>query len=168
MTGNNTNNTAAHAEEILRALRVALVDVLEAAPATPARVRLSLNGAEIEVSWHDPARPAIQPAVPAAVPPVLVGATVEPVTSQPDAPPDAVHAVRAPLVGTFYCAPEPGSAPFVKVGDVVTCGQQLAIIEAMKLMNAIEADCDGRVVEFLVTDGSSVEFDQPLVLIDPT
>lgn len=125
---------------------------------------MSLNGAEIEVSWHDLARPAIPP----AIPPALVGETVEPVMSQPDAPPGAVHAVRAPLVGTFYCAPEPGSAPFVKVGDVVTGGQQLAIIEAMKLMNAIEADCDGRIVEILVADGSSVEFDQPLVLIDPT
>jgi acetyl-CoA carboxylase biotin carboxyl carrier protein len=70
-------------------------------------------------------------------------------------------------VGTFYRAPEPGSAPFVEVGDVVAWGQQLAIIEAMKLMNAIEADCDGRVVEIPVADGSPVEFDQPLVLIDP-
>ena len=163
MTVNNTDNTTAHAEEILRALRVALVDVLEAAPATPARVRLSLNGAEIEVSWHDVSRPAISPVIPT----VPVGETVEPVTSQPDAPPSEVHAVRAPLVGTFYRAPEPGSAPFVEVGDVVAWGQQLAIIEAMKLMNAIEADCDGRVVEIPVADGSPVEFDQPLVLIDP-
>ncbi len=153
------DNTTAHAEEILRALQVALVGVLEAAPAAPARVRLSLDGAELDVSWHDRARPAL--------PMVPVDETAEPVRPQPDAPADALHAVCSPLVGTFYRASEPGSAPFVEVGDVVTCGQQLAIIEAMKLMNMIEADCDGCVVEFPVADGSPVEFDQPLVLIEP-
>ena len=56
----------------------------------------------------------------------------------------------------------------MEVGDIVTGGQQLAIVEAMKLMNAIEADCDGRVVDVPVPDGSPVEFDQPLVLIKPT
>lgn len=153
------DNTTARAEEILRALRVALVDVLEAVTAAPTSVRLRLGGAELDVSWHDLSRPAL-PTVPADGP-------AEPVTSPPGAPADAVHAVRSPLVGTFYRAGEPGSAPFVEVGDVVTCGQQLAIIEAMKLMNAIEADRDGRVVEFPVADGSPVEFDQPLVLIEP-
>ncbi len=153
------DNTTARAEEILRALQVALVGVLKAAPATPARLRLSLDGAELDISWHDLSR--------SAMPTVSVDEPAEPGTPQPDAPAGAVHAVRAPLVGTFYRAPEPGSAPFVEVGDVVTCGQQLAIIEAMKLMNAIKADRDGRVVELPVADGSPVEFDQPLVLIDP-
>ncbi|PZS34880.1 MAG: acetyl-CoA carboxylase biotin carboxyl carrier protein subunit [Pseudonocardiales bacterium] len=154
------DNTTAHAEEILRALRVALVGVLEAVPSAPVRVRLSLDGAELDISWRDLTRPAL--------PTVRADEPAEPVTSQLGAPADAVHAVRSPLVGTFYRASEAGSAPFVEVGDVVTCGQRLAIIEAMKLMNAIEADCDGRVVEFPVADGSPVEFDQPLVLIEPT
>jgi acetyl-CoA carboxylase biotin carboxyl carrier protein len=153
------DNATAHAEEILRALRVALVGVLGAVPAAPARVRLSLDGAELDVSWHDLSRPA-NLTLPFDEP-------AQPVTLQPNAPIDAVHSVRAPLVGTFYRASEPGSAPFVEVGDVVTCGQQLAIIEAMKLMNAIEADRDGRVVGLPVPDGSPVEFDQPLVLIEP-
>jgi acetyl-CoA carboxylase biotin carboxyl carrier protein len=153
------DNTSAHAETILNALRVTLVGVLEAAPAIPARVRLSLNGAELDVSWHDRSIPTI--------PTVPVDESAQSATSQPDASADGIHAVRSPLVGTFHRASEPGSTPFVEVGDVVTCGQQLAIIEAMKLRNAIEADCDGRVVEVPVPDGSPVEFDQSLVLIKP-
>lgn len=153
------DSTSARAETILKALRVALVGMLEAAPAIPARVRLRLNGAELDVSWHDLSTPTI--------PTVPIDESAQSATLQPDAPADGIHAVRSPLVGTFYRASEPGSTPFVEVGDVVTCGQQLAIIEAMKLMNAIEADCDGRVVELPVPDGSPVEFDQPLVLIKP-
>jgi acetyl-CoA carboxylase biotin carboxyl carrier protein len=151
------DNTSVHAEEILRTLRVALVGVLEAVPSAPARVRLSLNGAELDVSWHD-----------LPLPTVPVDESVQSAMSHPGASADDIHAVRSPLVGTFYRASEPGSTPFVEVGDVVTCGQQLAIVEAMKLMNAIEADCDGRVVEIPVPEGSPVEFDQPLVLIKPT
>lgn len=153
------DNTGAHAEEILRALRVALVGVVEAVPSALARVRLSLDGAELDVSWRDLSIPTI--------PTVPVDEPAQSATSQPQTPADAIHAVRSPLVGTFYRASEPGSTPYVEVGDVVTCGQQVAIIEAMKLMNAIEADCDGRVVEVPVPDGSPVEFDQPLVLIKP-
>jgi acetyl-CoA carboxylase biotin carboxyl carrier protein len=154
------DNTSARAETILKAFRVALVGVLEAVPAIPARVRLSLNGAELDISWHDLSIPTM--------PTVPVDESAQSVTSQLDASADGIYVVRSPLVGTFYRASEPGSTPFVEVGDVVTRGQQLAIIEAMKLMNAIEADCDGRVVEVPVPDGSPVEFDQPLVLIKPT
>lgn len=153
------DNTAARAEMVLKALRGALVGVLGASPVIPARVRLSLNGAELDVSWHDLPIPT--------APTVPVDESAQSATSQPDASADGVHAVRSPLVGTFYRAGEPGSSPFVEVGDVVTCGQQLAIVEAMKLMNSIEADCDGQVVEVPVPDGSPVEFDQPLVLIKP-
>jgi acetyl-CoA carboxylase biotin carboxyl carrier protein len=154
------DNTASHAEETLQALHTALVKVLDTAPVIPARVRLNLNGAELDVSWHEPGRPAL-PAVPTdrvPEPEMLIqdGADADP------------HVVRAPLVGTFYRAPEPGSAPFVEVSGVIRCGQQLGIIEAMELMNAVEADRDGRVVEILVADGTSVEYDQPLALIDPT
>jgi acetyl-CoA carboxylase biotin carboxyl carrier protein len=153
------DNTSARAETILKALRVALVDVLEAVQAIPARVRLRLNDAELDVSWRDLSIPTI--------PTVPVDESAQSATAQPYASADGIHVVRSPLVGTFYRASEPGSTPFVEVGDVVTCGQQLAIIEAMKLNNAIEADCDGQVVELPVPDGSPVEFDQPLVLIKP-
>ena len=71
------------------------------------------------------------------------------------------------LVGTFYRAPEPGAAPFVEVGDIVEAGQDVAIIEAMKMMNRVQTDRAGRVVEILVEDGETVEFEQPLIVIEP-
>ncbi|WP_146765387.1 acetyl-CoA carboxylase biotin carboxyl carrier protein, partial [Micromonospora saelicesensis] len=76
-------------------------------------------------------------------------------------------AVRAPIVGTFYRAPEPGARPFVAVGDLVRPGQPVAIVEAMKLMNEVIADRTGRVAAVLVEDGQPVEYDQPLVELDP-
>ncbi len=75
--------------------------------------------------------------------------------------------IEAPMVGTFYRAPSPDAAPFVQEGDVVKDGQVLCIIEAMKLMNEIEAKVAGRVVRVLVENSQPVEFGQPLFLIDP-
>ncbi len=94
---------------------------------------------------------------------------VPPEPSPPAPPPgrsDLID-VRAPMVGTFYCAPAPDEAPFVKVGDKVQVGQTLCILEAMKLMNEIEADTPGQVVEILVENGTPVEFDQPLIRLKP-
>jgi len=76
--------------------------------------------------------------------------------------------VTSPLVGTFYRAPSPDSVPFVEVGDPVRKGQTLCIIEAMKLMNEIEAERDGKVLEILVADGQAVEYGQPLVRVEPS
>lgn len=73
--------------------------------------------------------------------------------------------VKSPLVGTFYAAPSENAEPFVKVGDSVKEGQVLAIVEAMKLMNEIDSDFTGTVVEILVENGASVEFGQPLFVI---
>jgi acetyl-CoA carboxylase biotin carboxyl carrier protein len=81
---------------------------------------------------------------------------------------DTRHAVVALLVGTFYRSPEPGAAAFVDVGDVVEAGQDVAIIEAMKVMNRIQSDVAGRIVEILVEDGEMVEFEQRLIVIEPT
>ncbi|NOX15328.1 MAG: acetyl-CoA carboxylase biotin carboxyl carrier protein [Epsilonproteobacteria bacterium] len=72
------------------------------------------------------------------------------------------ESIKSPMVGTFYTAPSPGSEPFVKVGTVVRKGQTIAIIEAMKIMNEIEAEFDCRITEMLVDDGTPVEFDMPL------
>jgi acetyl-CoA carboxylase biotin carboxyl carrier protein len=80
-------------------------------------------------------------------------------------PPAEGHAVKAPMVGTFYRAASPGSASFVEVGDVVQAGDPLCIIEAMKLMNEIEADQPGTVKAILVENGQAVEYGQPLVII---
>lgn len=75
--------------------------------------------------------------------------------------------VSSPMVGTFYRAPAPGEAPFVEVGDRVRQGQTVCIIEAMKLMNEIEAEISGQVMEILVQNGEPVEYGQPLMRINP-
>jgi acetyl-CoA carboxylase biotin carboxyl carrier protein len=80
-------------------------------------------------------------------------------------PPAEGHLVKAPMVGTFYRAASPGSASFVEVGDAVQAGDPLCIIEAMKLMNEIEADHAGIVKAILVENGQAVEYGQPLVII---
>lgn len=75
------------------------------------------------------------------------------------------HQIISPLVGTFYNSPSPEAEPFVKIGDKVKKGQTIAIIEAMKLMNEIEADYEGTVTDILVTNESVVEYGQPLFTI---
>jgi len=80
---------------------------------------------------------------------------------------DNRHAIKAPLVGTFYGAPSPGADPFVKPGDSVEAGQTVAIVEAMKLMNHVQADAAGVVAEIVVVDGQWVEFEQDLMYLEP-
>ena len=80
---------------------------------------------------------------------------------------EGLHIVKSPIVGTFYESPSPGSPPFVKSGDAVDAGQVLCIIEAMKLMNEIEADVSGEVVKRLVNNGQPVEYGQELFSIRP-
>ena len=75
--------------------------------------------------------------------------------------------IEAPMVGTFYRAPAPDADPFVDVGSQIGEGDTLCIIEAMKLMNEIEADTNGEIVEILVEDGESVEYGQPLFVVEP-
>ncbi|MBZ5647231.1 MAG: acetyl-CoA carboxylase biotin carboxyl carrier protein [Acidobacteriia bacterium] len=78
---------------------------------------------------------------------------------------EGLHIVKSPIVGTFYEAPSPGAPPFVKVGDQVQAGQVLCIVEAMKLMNEIEADASGEIVKKMVQNGQPVEYAQPLFAI---
>ena len=75
--------------------------------------------------------------------------------------------VHSPIVGTYYESPSPGSPPFVKVGDQIEAGQVLCIVEAMKLMNEIEADVAGEVVKMLVKNGQPIEYGQDLFAIRP-
>ncbi len=76
------------------------------------------------------------------------------------------HQVTAPMVGTFYDSPAPGAKPFVQIGSMVGEGDVLCIIEAMKMMNQIEADVSGTIVSVLIENGEPVEFDQPLFIIE--
>ncbi|MHA7880926.1 MAG: acetyl-CoA carboxylase biotin carboxyl carrier protein [Saccharospirillum sp.] len=104
---------------------------------------------------YAPAPAQTAPAAPAAAP-----AEAAPADDQPQG-----HAVRSPMVGTFYRAPSPTSPNFIEVGQQVKAGDTICIIEAMKMMNQIEADKSGVVEAILVENGQPVEFDQPLVTI---
>ena len=90
---------------------------------------------------------------------------MQPVVEQMNVPVSDAQTVKAPLVGTFYAAPSEEAAPYVQVGDQVKKGQTLGIVEAMKLMNEIESEYDGLVVEVCVKNGAMVEYGQPLFRI---
>jgi len=90
----------------------------------------------------------------------------QPEKTKPEAPEKSYSVVTSPMVGTFYRAPAPGEAPFVSVGDTVKVGQTLCIIEAMKIMNEIEAEVNGTIVKILVENVQPVEYNQPLFYID--
>jgi acetyl-CoA carboxylase biotin carboxyl carrier protein len=108
------------------------------------------------------AAPAAQAGQPMAAAPAASAPAVSPAAAEED-----LHTVKSPIVGTFYESPGPGALPFVKPGDQVAAGQVLCIIEAMKLMNEIEADASGEVVKVLVSNGQPVEYGQPLFAIRP-
>jgi len=107
----------------------------------------------------------------ASAPAAPVAAAGAPVASAADSASPAaaveekLHEVKSPIVGTFYESPSPGAESFVKVGDQVEAGQVLCIVEAMKLMNEIEADIAGEVVKRIAASGQPVEYGQPLFLI---
>jgi acetyl-CoA carboxylase biotin carboxyl carrier protein len=109
------------------------------------------------------------PATVAAAPaPVPAAAAPPPAAPEPAvAAPHALKEIRSPMVGTFYAQPEPGAEPYVRVGTRVTSGQTVCIIEAMKIMNEIEAEVSGVVREVLVDDASPVEYGQVLYRVDP-
>ncbi len=111
---------------------------------------------------------AMPAAPPATVTPPLAASTasVPPDEAAADTAPPSGQTVTAPMVGTFYAAPAPGAKPFVEIGTEVKVGEILCIIEAMKMMNQIEAEIEGRVVSVLVENGEPVEFDQPLFIIE--
>jgi acetyl-CoA carboxylase biotin carboxyl carrier protein len=88
-------------------------------------------------------------------------------TRTKEEPKENFHEVRSPIVGTFYRAPAPDADPYVQVGDTVSVGSVLCIVEAMKLMNEIESDIDGKIVKILAENGKPVEYNQPLFLIQP-
>jgi acetyl-CoA carboxylase biotin carboxyl carrier protein len=131
-------------------------------------VRRNLPGPPAVTLVPAPAAAAGQP--PAAAAPAAAAATPSP----PSPPPPAPAAVRsdlqeitAPMVGTFYSAPAPGEAPFVEIGSRIKAGQTVCILEAMKLMNELEAEISGELVEILVQNGTPVEFGQVLMRIKP-
>jgi acetyl-CoA carboxylase biotin carboxyl carrier protein len=122
---------------------------------------IRLRQGEVEITVK--ARPEATSAPGHAEPVTLQGAA----ELEPSPERDGLHAVRSPLVGTFYRAPAPGEDPYVEVGDRVRAGQVLCIVEAMKLMNEISTDVSGEVVEVLAENAEGVEYDQPLFYLRP-
>jgi len=143
-----------------------LVDYLKAAGIAEyesergdSKIRLKFAGA------FSPATVTQAPPAPVIAPsPAPVSAASTPVESRDV----GLHEVKSPIVGTFYESPSPGSPAFVKPGDRVEAGQVLCIVEAMKLMNEIEADITGEVVKRVANNGQPVEYGQPLYLIRPS
>lgn len=124
------------------------VRISRATVAAPANVQYSIPAAA-PTPVAAPAAPAAAPAAPVAAPEEIAG-----------------HKIRSPMVGTFYRSPSPEAKAFVEVGQTVKVGDALCIVEAMKMMNRIEADKAGVVKAILVNDGEPVEFDEPLIIIE--
>ncbi len=124
------------------------------------KVRIVKAGAQPVVVQTVAAAPVLAPAAPvAAAAPAAAPAAAE-------APVETGHVVKSPMVGTFYRASSPGAKAFAEVGDQVKAGQAVCIIEAMKIMNEIEADQDGTITKILVDNGQPVEYGQPLFVIE--
>jgi acetyl-CoA carboxylase biotin carboxyl carrier protein len=103
---------------------------------------------------------------PVAVAPALAPASA-PVTVVSSAPAEiSGDAILSPMVGTYYSSPSPDSPEFVKVGDIVKKGKVVAILEAMKIMNELEADFDCKILDILATNGQAVEYDMPLFIVE--
>ena len=133
------------------------------------RLKIEKEGfsVEFEKATIATAAPVQQQTVAAAPAPQATLPAAAPAQSEEKAAlPDNCEYILSPMVGTFYEAPSPDSPPFVKVGDVVKKGQTLAILEAMKIMNELEADFDCKIVEILVKNGQAVEYDMPLFAVE--
>ena len=147
---------------------------------------LTLKGTDFELTVRKGIHSIATEVASAAVPPVPAvttpaapipsggGVEIAPTAAEgarrPPEPPPAEKnwiEIKSPMVGTFYRASAPGESPFVQVGDRISAGQAVCIIEAMKLMNEIEAEVSGSVMKILVENAEPVDFDKPLMLIDP-
>jgi acetyl-CoA carboxylase biotin carboxyl carrier protein len=131
-----------------------------------AEIEISEGEESVRISRYAPSVPPVAQSViqaPAAPSPEAQEAAP---ASQESTTPSGGHEVTAPMVGTFYASPSPGAQPFVEVGSTVAVGDTICIIEAMKMMNQIEADVSGKVISILVENGHPVEFGQPLFIID--
>jgi len=150
----------ASAPELLEQLREDALRFLARTRYPPRALRIQVGDVSLELEWQ-PAGTDSSGAPPAEGWPGS-GTGSEP--ERPDSPPPG-HSLRAPSVGVFYRSPAPGEAAFVDVGDAVRAGQQVGIVEVMKLMIPVNADRDGTVAEVLKGDGDSVEYDEPLITL---
>jgi acetyl-CoA carboxylase biotin carboxyl carrier protein len=144
-------------EDVLTAVRNTAAELLSRSAQPPTSLHVRVGDVAVEMAWQ----PSVVTAAPVTVDGAVVPMPVVPPVSAP-LPIPAGPTLDAATVGTFYRAPAPGTPPFVVEGDEVSPGQQIAIIEAMKLMLPVEAERGGRIAEVLVGDGEAVEYGQPL------
>jgi len=128
--------------------------------------KITIKNASREMQVVTAPAPAVVHVAPPAAAPVAAPATAAPATKATDE--SKYHVVKSPMIGTFYRQPSPDKPNFVSVGDEVKQGQVICIIEAMKLFNEIESDVKGRIVKVLVDNSTTLEYDQPLFLVDPS
>jgi len=148
--------------EVLEQVRGEAIRLLEDVP-QPRALRVRAGGVSVDVEWPTAGQPA-HPVAPASAEPVEPAAPAE--NAEPDAESSGTY-VTAPAVGVFYRAPEPGADPFVAEGDTVSAGQQVAIVEAMKLMIPVEAEQPGRIGTVLKDNGDPVEYGERLFALEP-
>ncbi|HEB66341.1 MAG TPA: acetyl-CoA carboxylase biotin carboxyl carrier protein [Gammaproteobacteria bacterium] len=146
-----------------------LIELLEESGV--AEIEIQEGEESVRISRYSQSAPPPPPApvaAPVAPPPVETPAPAAAPAAEPAAEAEVPegHVIKSPMVGTFYRAPSPGASPFVEVGQHVNVGDTLCIIEAMKLLNQIEADKAGTIKAILVENGQPVEYDQPLFIID--
>ncbi|WP_277811179.1 acetyl-CoA carboxylase biotin carboxyl carrier protein [Chromohalobacter canadensis] len=143
-----------------------LIELLE--ESNISEIEIQEGEESVRISRHTggfSAPPAAQAPAPAAAPaPTAPSVAAAPEAEAAPAQPSG-HPVTSPMVGTFYRSPAPGAKAFVEVGQSVKKGETVCIVEAMKMMNQIEADHDGVIEAIMVEDGEPVEFDQPMVII---
>jgi acetyl-CoA carboxylase biotin carboxyl carrier protein len=144
--------------ELLEESGIAEIEIKEGEEA----VRISRMPASVVAQPPQVAHLTPAPAT-AAAPAVAEVAAAESAAATPKA---SEHVITAPMVGTFYASPSPGAKAFVEIGDEITVGQVLCIIEAMKMMNQIEADRAGRIASVMARNGDPVEFGQPLFVVE--
>ena len=139
-----------------------LIELLEESDVAESEIH---EGEEsVRISRASSVMPAMAP-MPMAAAPVVAAPTPAAAGEPAAAKEPEGHIIRSPMVGTFYRAPSPGAKPFVVDGQAVSNGETLCIIEAMKILNQIESDKSGKVVEILVENGQPVEYNQPLFVI---
>ena len=142
-----------------------LIELLEASSVDEIEIKEGEESVRISRNTAAPiamAAPVAAPAMPAAI----AAAPSTPAPASEAATPSAANAVKSPMVGTFYRSPSPDAEPFVEIGQSVRAGDVLCIVEAMKMMNQIEADRAGTVTAIHADNGEPVEFDQPLITVE--
>lgn len=158
-----TNDRERPEQQLLETLREQTQVLLHEIPGPLRKVSVSSGDSQVTVEWAEGDATAGARAAAA----VVGGAAADGAGDGTGEAPDGTVAITAPLVGTFYRRPEPGADPFVESGSLVEAGQTVAIIEAMKLMNPVKAPEAGKVSAIHPRDGEMVEFNQPLVTLEP-